>query len=329
MGTADQLLDQMFFWLEQRERCAEKLRKLAKELESLREKCNIREFVGSTALVVGSACLFATGVATFVTGGAAAPLLVTTGAVFSGTGVTISVTSKMIEHFSSSKTMKEAQRIEEMSNEVAEEIQRLFDELRANSSSADPDEVDQHVFTEILRAMARRSGLQGQININRVNNQLQVSFDAGPGNTRLNQALLNRQTIVGVAIILTFFSFKLSGTQFRRFLTEGAKQLIKQISTFSVIRLDRIIKSGAKTLLKKIPSKVLKGGVMVVGGAVGLAIELPEVIENWKKLIENNHVTEASQLLRDTADDILVTCRTLREQFNSIRQMFDAMAVPH
>lgn len=57
----------------------------------------------------------------------------------------------------------------------------------------------------------------------------------------------------------------------------------------------------------------------VVGGAVGLVIELPEMIEDWKKLIENNHVTEASQSLRDTADAILVTCRTLREQFDSIR----------
>ncbi len=57
----------------------------------------------------------------------------------------------------------------------------------------------------------------------------------------------------------------------------------------------------------------------VVGGAVGLVFELPEAIDNWKEMIENNHVTEASKSLTDTADAILKTCKTLRKQFSDIK----------
>ncbi len=56
----------------------------------------------------------------------------------------------------------------------------------------------------------------------------------------------------------------------------------------------------------------------VVGAAVGLAFALPEAIEIWKDQIKKNHVTEASQSLRDTADAILKISRTLRKQFNGI-----------
>lgn len=57
----------------------------------------------------------------------------------------------------------------------------------------------------------------------------------------------------------------------------------------------------------------------VAGGAVGLAFALPEAIDNWKELIKNNHVTEASQSLRDTADALLKISRTLREQLNNMK----------
>ena len=57
----------------------------------------------------------------------------------------------------------------------------------------------------------------------------------------------------------------------------------------------------------------------VVGGAVGMGFALPEAIDNWKDLIEKNHETEASRSLRDTADDILKMCRTLKDQFDNMR----------
>ncbi|KAA8587328.1 hypothetical protein FQN60_016190, partial [Etheostoma spectabile] len=191
MGTADQLLELMFSWIEQRERCAEQLMKLARELESLREKCNFSESVGSGMSLVGAAGLFGAGVATVLTAGAAAPLLAAELlALGAGVGVAVSVVTKITEHFLSSHTLKTAQEIEQKGNEIAERIPKLFQQLKEK----------------------------------------------------------------------------------------------------------------------------------VVGGAVGMSFALHEFINNWKELIAKNHVTEASQSLRDTADAILQMTRILRGQFHDVKR---------
>lgn len=119
MSTADQLLEEMFSHIEQKKRCAKELKKLAQELESLRKNCNISECVGSTVGVVGAACFIGAGVATALTGGAAAPLL-GIGGVCSGVGVGIPVLTKISEHLVSSDTMKNAQKIDREINETTE-----------------------------------------------------------------------------------------------------------------------------------------------------------------------------------------------------------------
>ena len=48
-------------------------------------------------------------------------------------------------------------------------------------------------------------------------------------------------------------------------------------------------------------------------------LKLPEAIGNWKDLIRNDHVTEASQSLRDTADTVLKISQTLREESDNIK----------
>ncbi|CAL8307796.1 unnamed protein product [Merluccius merluccius] len=68
MATADELLEQMFSWMEQRELCAEQLKRLARELEWYRKKCNESECVGSSVSVVGAVCLIGAGLATVFTG---------------------------------------------------------------------------------------------------------------------------------------------------------------------------------------------------------------------------------------------------------------------
>ncbi|XP_033967873.1 uncharacterized protein [Pseudochaenichthys georgianus] len=68
----------------------------------------------------------------------------------------------------------------------------------------------------------------------------------------------------------------------------------------------------------------LKGRAMIAVGVVGvagLAVALPKVIDSWKKMIENNHVTEASQSMRGAADDLDKMSRTLRNQFKDIKTM--------
>ncbi|XP_031162790.1 uncharacterized protein LOC116055131 [Sander lucioperca] len=310
MTTADQLLEHMFSWIEQRESCAKQLKKLAQELESLREKCNASECVGSSVAVVGAACVIGAGVATLLTAGAAAPFLGLLGAAYSGVGVAVSVVTKITEHFLSGATMKEAQNIEQKSNEIEEEIQKLFQQLKAErreaSSFTDPDDLDRHIVTEILRAMVRRSGLDRKINFHMLDDEPQFFFD-GPRSMGLNRDYFSTVVMVGFLGILAFFTFEVRGKKFKFLFAKGAKELIKRLST-----------TAFKT--------TLKGGAKVVGGAVGMAFALSEAIDNWKDSIKKNHVTEASQSLRDTADAILKMTRTLRGQFDDMKKMFDDIA---
>nr|XP_029134549.1 uncharacterized protein LOC114920590 [Labrus bergylta] len=311
MSTADQLLEQMFSWIEQREQCARKLKKLAQELESLREKCNASEVVGSSVAVVGAACLLGAGVATLFTGGAAAPLLGLAGGVFSGVGLGISVITKITEHLLSSDTMKDAKKIESQSNEITKKIQKLFQKLKEERQQAGsftgPDDLDRHVMTEILGAMARRSGMHPHF-IMQMLQRPKLFFNGGPGSIGLNQRAFNPELMVVFAGILSFFTLTAGGKELKFLFAKGGQQLFKKVS-----------KTGLKT--------VLKGGAMAVGGAIGIAFELPEAINQWKDLIEKNHVTEASQSLRDTANDLKKISRTLRKQLDKIKKMFKEFEV--
>ncbi|XP_074552985.1 uncharacterized protein LOC141809720 [Halichoeres trimaculatus] len=302
MSTADNLLKEMFSWIEQRERCAKKLKKLAQELESLRENCNVSECVGTTTAVVGTACLIGAGLATLMTGGAAAPLLGIAGGVCSAAGVGISVVTKITEHLMSSDTMKDAQKIESESNETTKTIQKLFEKLKGEKQqvSSSADDLDQRVMCEILKAMARRSGLEHRFILGMLDKEFNF-FGGGPGNAGFNLSF--DPMILTLGSVLSFFTLQASGSLSKTLFVKGGQQLGKEFS-----------KIGLKT--------ALKGGAMAVGGVIGLAFELPEAIDQWKELISNNHVTAASQSLRDTADDLLKISRTLREQLDKIRRMF-------
>ncbi|XP_030266950.1 uncharacterized protein LOC115578228 [Sparus aurata] len=297
MASADLLVELMFSWIEKRENCAMKLKKLADELETLRKKCNSAECAGSTASMIGAASLIGAGVVTFCTGGAAAPALAIAGGVGVGTGVTVSVTTKIIEHFSSSDTLKDAEDIEDNNNAIAEIIQNLFEQLKVEVKrmypSADPDQVDQRVMTSFMEAVARRSDLK-----------LNIDFSKHESLDRTE--LGNRQNSRAVCGIFKDFPLKTAGKQSELFIAEATKQLIKEMST-----------AGLKT--------AIGGGAMVVGGAVGMGFALPEVIDSWKHMIENNHETEASRSIRDTADDILKNCSTVRSEFDNMRTALEEM----
>ncbi|XP_051797401.1 uncharacterized protein LOC127531665 isoform X3 [Acanthochromis polyacanthus] len=307
MCTADQLLSLIFSWIEKRECCADKLRKLAGELESLREKCKAGECVGSSVAVAGAACVIGAGLATLFTAGAAAPFLGILGATYTGVGITVSVAAKITEAFISSDTMKEAKEVEKRSNEIADEIQQLFDKLKAEAKaenpSADPDELDRLVTCKILTSMAKRSGVKGRVSIRSFNGKPEFFLEGTPRLSEINNKLM----MVQVAGVLSFFAFKLSGKEFQLLFAEGVKQLVKQMST-----------AAFKT--------ALKGGAKAVGGAVLLVFALDEAIDNWKDMIKKNHVTEASQSLRDTAHSIRQATQTLREQLDSIKKVMDEMA---
>ncbi|XP_053300670.1 uncharacterized protein LOC128459799 [Pleuronectes platessa] len=308
MTTADRLLEQMFSWIDQRSRCADQLVKLARELESLRQNCNGGEAVGSTMAVVGAACVIGAGV-TFLTGGAAAPFLGVLGGTYLGAGAVISVTTKLLEHFLSGSTMKDAKEIEEKSNKLAEDIQRLFEELKSEKKkanrSADPDDLDRHILTDILRAVARRSGVKVDF---RMMGDLTKWSGGGRHHTGLSPGLgLHNPIVVSITGILAFFTLQSFGKESKFLFAKGAQQLIQRISV-----------TGLKT--------VLKGGGMLVGGAIGMAFALNDAIDSWTDLIKKNNVTEASQSLRDTATAIRKICQALKDQFEEMKQMLEKMA---
>ena len=130
VDTAGQLRLKIWLWLEQKENCAKSLWKLVKELETLRRKCNAGECIGSSVSVLGAACLIGGAVATVFTAGAAAPFLGVLGGVYAGTGVAVSVSSKLIETFVSSSTMEEAEKVAKKSENIEEEIMELIKKLK-------------------------------------------------------------------------------------------------------------------------------------------------------------------------------------------------------
>ncbi|XP_010786487.1 uncharacterized protein isoform X3 [Notothenia coriiceps] len=366
MGTADELLDLMFKWMDQKEGCAKQLRKLARELEDLREKCNRNQFIGNSAQVAGAASLVGAGLITLITGGLAVTFLAL-GATYMGVGVTISVVTHLNEHLLSSVTMEKAQRIESKSNKIAERIKRLFEQLRkeckAESVNADKDELDQRVMAKVLGAIGRRNGQKWT-----VCDSIKLSSSSGP-QFPLNEILLNgvlpAKAVAGVAHILEAFALPARG-KYPKLppVDEASKQIFKIMFTISKVVGTALrgtalrdtalrgaalkegvaaLKEGVTALIErgtalkergtalKEGGTALKGGgndlkgraMIAVGvvGVAGLAVALPKAIDSWKKMIENNHVTEASQSIRGAADDLDNMSRTLRNQFKGIKTM--------
>ncbi|XP_041673419.1 uncharacterized protein LOC121529548 [Cheilinus undulatus] len=303
MPTADQLLEQMYSWMKQRKECAEKLRKLAKELESIREKSNGFQAIGSTVTAVGSACLVGAGLATLFTGGLAAPFLGVVGGVYTGVGVSVSLITKLVEHLSSSDTMKEAKRIEEKCNELTEKIQRLYDQLKEEVQQKvtfeDADDLDNYIMIEIMGATARRSGWS-------VPTQTPFMSQGQTNLSHRRRLIIPNSKLIGIAGVLAFFSLKAKGKGTQLLFAKGGEQLLKEVS-----------KTGLKT--------TLKGGAMVAGGVIGLAFSLPDAIDHWKDLVKGNNETAASKSLRDTADDFEKINRTLMKQLDDAKQEYRQM----
>ncbi|CAN9505038.1 unnamed protein product [Ophioblennius macclurei] len=304
MGIAEDLLEKIYTWIREREKSADNFVELARELETIRERCNTAECFGNTASVVGAASLIGAGAATLLTGGLAAPILGLVGATYTAVGVAVTVGTKITEHFVSSGPMKKAEEIEKTSNTLAQEIQRmserLKEQIKRENPKADPDQLDQLFMTEIVKAVARRYSIDVQMNL--------IYFDLNDHlQTTLNLHRGMEKVFVEVAGVLAFFAFKVSGKKSVILFAQGVKQLAKELSS-----------TAFKT--------AFKGGAMVVGGAVGMAFALPEAIDSWKEMIKKNHVTEASQSLRDTAKEIRKMTKTLRNQLDAIKNWLKEMA---
>lgn len=130
---------------------------------------------------------------------------------------------------------------------LQKKIQKLLEELREEKqqagSSGDPNDQDQQVMREILKAMARRGGftLEQQTKDPNPFATTDINFGSGSGTvtSKPNPAL-----IAGVAGIIACITFKGSGKKINPLLAKGGKELIKGLS-----------KTGLKT--------AVKGGAMV------------------------------------------------------------------
>ncbi|KAJ3600699.1 hypothetical protein NHX12_031677 [Muraenolepis orangiensis] len=258
--TADQLLIKLLSWLEQKELCAQHLRKLVRELEALRKRCNGGECVGSTVTVIGAACI----IGTFFTAGAATPFLVALGAAYMGTGTAVSLTSKVIEHFVSGSTVADAQKVAKQSETNEVEIMKLIKKLKMERANTDQDE-DKYIAQRFTLAMW------------------------GKAHTGKPPIVLQHIGKDG----------KITGS----LVKWGVQQLARTLA-----------KAGGKTAVKS-ATKLL--------GAVGMVFALNESIDNWKEMVKEKHVTEASQSLRDSAEKIEQFCKELRNELKIIEQAIE------
>lgn len=169
MDVADELCELLFQWINQQKRCADHLKSLAKELEEMRELMTKGQLVGNSATVLGSAALIGSGIATFLTGGVAAPLLVTAASITAGVGAATSLTFSTVEAWKSSETMKNADETIDKIKRIQDNIQRLRKQMEKECKSKYLEKLssdeEQHVITAtILSALAKRNGRNLSIN---------------------------------------------------------------------------------------------------------------------------------------------------------------------
>lgn len=222
MSTADQLLCCIFSWVEKRRRCADHLDKLANELESYQ-----KGGVGSSVALVGAACL----IGSVLTGGAAAPFLGASGAAYTGTGIAISVVSKIVESFLSNKTLTEAKDVEVECNKCGQEIQRLYKRLKEEQMEktkfSNSDKLDDCIMTEIINSMARRSGLKWRFNY-RTSGRPGMSF-SNRGVMFCHRRSLILPTVTMMCGVLGFFCLSAGGKKSGPLFSAGLQQLVKGV----------------------------------------------------------------------------------------------------
>ncbi|XP_060735248.1 uncharacterized protein LOC132852184 isoform X2 [Tachysurus vachellii] len=298
MGVEDKLCNELFQWMEKQEECAEYLMNLAKELEEMTEAMTAGQMVGNTATVIGSAVLVGTGIATFLTGGLAAPLLVTAAGVTAGVGAVTSVTCKLLESWKSSKTMKNAEKTDREIKKIWKHIESLQEQLSKECElTNDFDEVQCEITARILSAMAKRNG--------RDLSQSRLTYFLRTDHTyfHTHQSFVPSEGLfMGVSNLLGFIGFNTI------FLKTAAKKGVKYAPLF-------LVNEGMAV--------ALKGAGQAAGGALGLVLAVPDLIDNCEKLIKNKHQTEASKYLRNKACEIRDAVKKIKKQFNELQEMLN------
>ncbi|CAL9689728.1 unnamed protein product [Knipowitschia caucasica] len=284
MGSAaDELLELIYKWLEAAKDCGSNLRGLAEELVSLREGCCAAETVGSTVAVAGSVVAIG---AAFFTGGASLALWGM--GVMGGVGAGINLATKITERFMSSNKLNRVTEIDQNCRKISNEMQALFQRLREECPCSDPDQQEQYVVEEILKAISRRFGLGYYFC------------------TDLSSVVYDIKENVLVLGVTTSLVCPLVG---------------EVLAAFSLIRV-----VGSKGGAEVGKAVAIQGVARFLGGVVGLAFSLPEAIDNWKEAIKSNHETQASKSLNDTADQIDKVRNNLSDKLSQIKEFIETAA---
>ncbi|ROL53555.1 hypothetical protein DPX16_2197 [Anabarilius grahami] len=292
MEAADILCDSLFRWMKNRKECAEKLLELAQELDSVHQGSNIAQVVGAATSV---ASISGAVVATFFTGGLAFPLLA---AATAGTvaGTVVSVTSPLVEAGVSRSTFKKATELIKEDAKVGTRIQKQLQDLKdrcgGTQLGAHADELECEVTTQLMCALARRNNTLVPLDFLRDFNRATFFRHMTPGGL----APANPSRFIGQALDLVSFTAVITSI-----LMLSAKEMGKNMGQ---VGIKVAVKAGSRVL-----------------GVIGLGICLYDLIDKSAELIKGNRFTEASELLRDSAREILEGQQKLKEQLEAMQKI--------
>ncbi|XP_028268104.1 uncharacterized protein LOC114440040 [Parambassis ranga] len=318
MDITDMLLDKIFCWVDLQKQCANKMERLATELEDAKKGVNITQIVGSSVSTGGAAAMVVAGVASFFTAGAAIPVIAAAGVLASGVGFATNVGSEIADAVISNNTMKEAEEAAEKIQNLEEGIQKLMATLKdegqrreqqaSNHNDLDPED---YVVERILRAMAKRNGLKINSNISLINMLSDLNIVMTTHETDLAGQLLKKS-----ALLLPLLS---------KFVIENvSKAILKEAAKKAG---EKAVAKGASGVATALGTKATAKAIgNIGGGAVGLIFSITELVTNCKDLAENKFVTEASQNLRCTAKDIRSASESFTKELEDIRRMLNEMA---
>ncbi|XP_066508841.1 uncharacterized protein [Hoplias malabaricus] len=301
MEEADRLCELLYLWLEKQERCSEKLLALAEDLESRRFKSTVAQTIGNATAVVGFSAAIA---ATVLTAGLAAPL------VAAGAGAVVTLASKLTESGLSMKTMREAKDVIKKVEEIEGDIQIKLKALKekcggsrqgahsSTDSSDDESDEESEVNTQILVALARRHKLNVPVDLLR-------SFSTATNFHRA--AFSGRGPSIGTGTfvrngLLAFSFFALNAS-----ISVSSKEAVKHLGFFSM-------------------KATIKQTARVAGCSLGLGLSLYDYIQNIKDLARDDHKTEASKSLRDSARKMKEHAETLKENLDAQREIIKKLS---
>ncbi|KAF4116519.1 uncharacterized protein LOC131537087 isoform X2 [Onychostoma macrolepis] len=307
MGVADELCDELFRWIYQQEKCADDLEALATELEEMREVMTTGQLVGNTATVLGSATLVGTGIATFLTGGLAAPLLAAAAGITVGAGTATSLTLSLVEKWKSSKKMENAEKTTNKIKQIQNNIERLQKKLQKECESegfkaSSSDDVECEITVRILRAMGKRSGRD--LPLSRLRHLFSIDGMYTHHRYGFHPDIAFFCT---VSSLVTFLGY--SAVFLKTAATKGQKYYTPLFVKATEGMVDLSIKA------------VLKGTGQAAGGIFGLILTVPDLIDNCEELIKNKHQTEASKFLKTKAKEIRETAKKFKKPLNELQEM--------